>query len=98
MAREKTNDLPGHRPLFDTELIEGTAAVRGGRMEVGAGAFVILACGFLLLWPLIGAETSVFLRHPAEMEACKAIAEPAATPGLSGGPSRVSIATRQKTT
>src|SRR5439155_858436 len=65
MVREKTNDRPGHRPLFDTQLIEGPPAVRGGWMEVAAGTFVILACAFLLLWPLIGAESSVFLRHPS---------------------------------
>jgi hypothetical protein len=100
MAREKTNDLPGHRPLFDTELIEGPAAVRGGWIEVAAGAFVILACSFLLLWPLVGAEGSVFLRDPAEMEACKATAVPAGTPGLASTllPSPASIATPEKTT
>jgi hypothetical protein len=82
MVRNKTNGLPGHRPLFDTQLIEGPAAVRGGWMEVAAGAFVVLACSFLLLWPLIGAETSVFLLHPSEIPACKATAAPATAPGL----------------
>jgi hypothetical protein len=74
MVREKTNDLAGRKPLFDTTLIEGPAAVRGGWTEVGAGAFLIVACTFVLLWPMIGAETNVFLRLPAEMEACKATA------------------------
>jgi hypothetical protein len=80
MVREETNDLRGRRPLFDTQLIEGQAAVRGGWMEVGAGTFVILACAFLLLWPFLDAETSVFLRHPSAMEACKATAEPGIAP------------------
>jgi len=82
MVSDKTNDRPGHVPLFDTQLIEGPAAVRGGWMEVGAGIFVMLACTILLIWPLIGAETNVFLRHPSEMEACKATAGPAIVPGL----------------
>jgi len=43
-------------------------------MEVGAGAFLIVACMFVLLWPILGAETNVFLRLPSEMEACKATA------------------------
>jgi hypothetical protein len=43
-------------------------------MEVGAGAFLIVACIFVLLWPILGAETNVFLRLPSEMEACKATA------------------------
>ena len=30
MVREKTNDLPGRKPLFDAKLIEGPAAMRGG--------------------------------------------------------------------
>lgn len=71
MVREKTNDLLGRKPVFDTKLIEGPAAVRGGWMEVGAGAFLIVACTFVLLWPTLGAETNVFLRLPSEMEACK---------------------------
>ena len=82
MVRAKTNVRPGHRPLFDTQLIEGPAAVRGGWMEVGAGIFVVLACTFLLVWPLVGAETSVFLRHPSEMGTCKATAGPVIAPGL----------------
>jgi hypothetical protein len=73
-VRERTNDLPGRKPLFDTKLIEGPAAVRGGWMEVGAGAFLIVACTFVLLWPMLGAETNVFLRLPSEMEACKGTA------------------------
>ena len=72
MVREKTNDLPGRKPLFDKQLIEGSAAVRGGWIEVGAAVFLILACAFILLWPLVGADTNVFLRPPSEMEACKA--------------------------
>jgi len=51
-------------------------------MEVGAGAFLIVACTFVLLWPMLGAETNVFLRLPSEMEACKGTADPATAPGL----------------
>ena len=77
MVREKTNDLPGRRPLFDTRLIEGPAAVRGGRIEIGAGVFLILACTFLLAWIMLGTVTNVFLRIPSEIEACEATLRPA---------------------
>ena len=59
---------------FCMRLIEGPAAMRGGWMEVGAGAFLIVACISVLLWPILGAETNLFLRLPSEMEACKATA------------------------
>lgn len=65
---------PGRKPLFDTKLIEGPAAMRGGWMEVGAGAFLIVACISVLLGSILGAETNLFLRLPSEMEACKATA------------------------
>jgi hypothetical protein len=74
MVREKTNDLPGHKPLFDTALVEGSSAVRGGRMEVAAGVFLMLACSFVLLGPVLGMDVDLFLRHPSEMAACKAAA------------------------
>lgn len=71
MVREKTNQLPGHKPMVDTALIEGPAAVRGGWMEIVAGVFVILACAYLLLGPVLGVEKTVLLQKPAEMPACK---------------------------
>ena len=72
MVREKTSDLPGRKPLFDTTLIDGSAAVRGGWLEVAAGAFVMLACAFILLGPVLGLDGTAFLRHPSQIPACKA--------------------------
>ena len=75
MVREKTTNLPGRKPLFDTALIDGSAAVRGGWMEVAAGAFVMLACAFIPLGPVLGLDGNAFLRHPAEIPVCKASVE-----------------------
>jgi hypothetical protein len=74
MVRDKTNQRPGRKPLFDTVLIEGPASVRGGWVIAGAGAFVMLAGTLLLLGPVLGMDADLFLQHPSEMARCKAAA------------------------